>query len=145
MTLVEQLTADMKEAMKAKDKVRLTLVRGLRSSVQNKAIDLGRDMTDEDVLAVIKSEVKKRKDAIELYKQGGREDLAEQENAEKELLEGYLPAQLSDDEIYAIIDDVIAQNPEAQFGALMGQVVAKVSGQADGSRVSALLKSRLEK
>jgi uncharacterized protein YqeY len=145
MTLVEQLTVDMKEAMKAKDKVRLTLVRGLRSSVQNKAIDLGRDMTDEDVLAVIKSEVKKRKDAIELYKQGGREDLAEQENAEKELLEGYLPAQLSDDEIYAIIDDVIAQNPEAQFGALMGQVVAKVSGQADGSRVSALLKSRLEK
>ena len=138
----ERIREDMKAAMRAHDADRLSTIRLLLAAVKQREIDA----TDAQVTEVIAKMVKQRRDSIQQYRAGGREDLAQKEQAEIDVLSGYLPKQLSDEEIGAIIDEAIAQSGlsgMAAMGKVMGAVKAKVAGRADLGKVSALVKARL--
>jgi len=146
-SLLNKIQSDLKAAMQRKDELRLSVLRLLISAVRNKEIALREDekkveLTDEQVAEIVKTEIKKRRDAIDAYRQGDRPELAEAEEKEKKVLEEYLPAQLSDDEIEAIITKVMEMG-ETNFGKIMGEVMKQAGGQADGTRVSALVKKML--
>lgn len=145
MTLKEKIKADLVAVMRAKEAEKLSVLRMLSAAIQTKEIAMrkGEDavLSDEQVLEVIASEVKKRKDSVEAYEKGGRPELAENEKAEIEVLGKYLPAQISDEELERIVKDAVAEaGAGANFGAVMGKVMAKVKGKADGNRVSAMVK-----
>ena len=138
----ERIREDMKAAMRAHDADRLSTIRLLLAAVKQREIDEKIEATDAQVTEV----VKQRRDSIQQYRAGGREDLAQKEQAEIDVLSGYLPKQLSDEEIGAIIDEAIAQSGlsgMAAMGKVMGAVKAKVAGRADLGKVSALVKARL--
>ena len=125
---------------------RLSTIRLLLAAVKQREIDEKIEATDAQVTEVIAKMVKQRRDSIQQYRAGGREDLAQKEQAEIDVLSGYLPKQLSDEEIGAIIDEAIAQSGlsgMAAMGKVMGAVKAKVAGRADLGKVSALVKARL--
>ncbi|MFA6393637.1 MAG: GatB/YqeY domain-containing protein [Patescibacteria group bacterium] len=148
MTLKEQLKADLVAAMRAKDAEKLSVLRMLATAIKTKEIALrkGEDiiLSDEQVLDVIASEVKKRKDSIVAYEQGGRSELAEAEKKEIKILEVYLPEQMADEELERIVKSAAAEaGAGANFGAVMGKVMGKVKGQADGNRVSAMVKKAM--
>ena len=132
--------------MRAHDADRLSTIRLLLAAVKQREIDEKIEATDAQVTEVIAKMVKQRRDSIQQYRAGGREDLAQKEQAEIDVLSGYLPKQLSDEEIGAIIDEAIAQSGlsgMAAMGKEMGAVKAKVAGRADLGEVSALVKARL--
>lgn len=142
----ERIREDMKATMRAHDADRLSTIRLLLAAVKQREIDEKIEATDAQVTEVIAKMVKQRRDSIQQYRAGGREDLAQKEQAEIDVLSGYLPKQLSDEEIGAIIDDAIAQSGlsgMAAMGKVMGAVKAKVAGRADLGKVSALVKARL--
>lgn len=142
----ERIREDMKAAMRAHDAGRLSTIRLLLAAVKQREIDEKIEATDAQVTEVIAKMVKQRRDSIQQYRAGGREDLAQKEQAEIDVLSGYLPKQLSDEEIGAIIDEAIAQSGlsgMAAMGKVMGAVKAKVAGRADLGKVSALVKARL--
>ncbi|HIZ88975.1 MAG: GatB/YqeY domain-containing protein [Mucispirillum sp.] len=146
MTLKEQILEDIKHYMKEKDAVALNAVRMLKSDVKNAEIAAIKELDDEGVIKVVASSIKKRKDSVEIYIKNGRQDLADKELAEIKVLEKYLPAQLSDEEIKAVIKDVIASlddNMKKNFGAVMKNVMAKVGSSAEGKKVSELIKGML--
>ncbi len=147
MTLLETIRNDMKTAMKAKDMHTLDTVRMVLASVKNKAIDLGRELEDADVLAVITSDVKKLKDGLESFVAAAREDLAEQARKEIHLLEKYLPAQMSDEELEGNVRAILAEigvADAADMGKAMGQLMARLKGVADGGRVKAMAQKILQ-
>jgi len=148
--LLDQIKTDLKEAMKAREAFKLSVIRMIISAIRNKEISLRKgdniSLTDEQILEVISSEVKKRKDSIESYINGGRADLAEVEKNEIALLVKYLPEQMSEEELEKIVDEVVrskSENSTVAFGAIMGEVMARVKGRADGTVVSALVKKKL--
>ena len=146
MSLKDQITEDMKSAMRAKDSARLGALRLLLAAIKQREVDERIVLDDAAIQAVIEKQVKQRRDSIQQYRAGGREDLAQKEQAEIDVLSGYLPKQLSDEEIGAIIDEAIAQSGlsgMAAMGKVMGAVKAKVAGRADLGKVSALVKARL--
>lgn len=146
MTLKEQILEDIKHYMKEKDAVALNAVRMLKSDVKNAEIAAIKELDDEGVIKVVASSIKKRKDSAEIYIKNGRQDLADKELAEIKVLEKYLPAQLNDEEIKAVIKDVIASlddNMKKNFGAVMKNVMAKVGSSAEGKKVSELIKGML--
>ena len=136
--LQDELTA----ARKAQDKARTLLLGTTLSEVKNRAIELKRDLTDEDVLDVIRRGIKKRRESIEMYDKGNRAELAEKERAEVALLERYLPAQLSADEIRAVVRSAIAGGA-ANVGAVMGKVMPQLKGKADGNTINAIVREEL--
>lgn len=142
MSLLEQITTDMKEAMKAKNEVQLSTLRMLKSAIKNKQIDAPADLTDEDVLAVVKSQIKQLRDSLESFTSAGREDLASGVTAELAILEAYMPAQMSDEEleghIKAAIEEVGATS-KADMGKAMGAAMKRVGSGADGTRVKDLV------
>ena len=140
----ERIREDMKAAMRAHDADRLSTIRLLLAAVKQREIDEKIEATDAQVTEVIAKMVKQRRDSIQQYRAGGREDLAQKEQAEIDVLSGYLPKQLSDEEIGAIIDDAQSGlSGMAAMGKVMGAVKAKVAGRADLGKVSALVKARL--
>lgn len=142
----DRIREDMKAAMREHDAARLSTIRLLLAAVKQREIDERIEATDAVVMETITKMVKQRRDSVEQYRAGGREDLAQKEQAEIDVLSGYLPKQLSDDEIAAIIDEVIAQTGAsgmAGMGKVMGAVKARVTGRADLGKVSALVKARL--
>ena len=148
--LKQQLEQDIKTALLAGDKDRVTTLRGLKSVILYAEVAQGvRDtgLTDADILALFAKEVKKRQESAELYKKGGNQEKANAELAEKSIIEEYLPAQLSDQELIAIIDKAISQldavTPQ-MMGKIMGDVKQKTEGQADGSRIAQFVKERLQ-
>jgi len=148
--LLDQIKADLKEAMKAKEELRLSVLRMMITAIRNKEIALrkGEDivLSDEQISEVITSEVKKRKDSIESYTSGGRNDLAEIEKNEIEILAKYLPEQMTEEDLEAVVDDVVkskSENSTVAFGAVMGEVMSRVKGKADGTAVSAMVKKKL--
>lgn len=148
--LFSEINNNLKEAMRSKSELDLSVLRMLITAIKNKKIELkqSEDLSDDQILDVVKSEVKKRKDSITSYKQGGREDLAEIEENEIKVLEKYMPEQMSDDDLLAIVEEVVASIDGAtmqDFGRIMGQAMGRVKGQADGDRVSATVKSVLNK
>ena len=144
MTIKEQLLNDMKEAMRAHDSVRLQTVRFLKAEIQNFEIDNG-EVDDEAAQKVIASQVKKSKDAINDFKNAGRDDLVDEETAKIAIMETYLPAQLDDEKLKAIVQTTIEEVGSDNRGQLIGAVMKKVAGQADGGRVAAIVQQYLQK
>jgi len=146
--LLEQINQDLKQAMLKKEVEILSTLRMLISAIRNKEITLRKDgeaeLSDEQVLEVIASEVKKRRDSIEAYISGGRQELADKENSEIKILEKYLPEQMSDEELEKVVKEVIAAGDE-NFGKVMGQVMVRVKGKADGGKVGEMVKKLLVK
>jgi gatB/yqey domain protein len=147
MTLMEQLTADMKEAMKQGEKERLSVIRLVRGAVRQAEIDGKKTLTDDEVLGVIGKEVKMRRDSIEEFERGGRADLVEKTQAEIAVLMPYLPEQLSADEIKKIVEEVISSVGAASskdMGKVMGALMPRVKGRADGKLVNETVRALLQ-
>lgn len=150
MSLQQQINDDLRAAMKARDRERTAALRMLLASVKNAAVAEGRgpqgELDDEAIVRLVQSETKRRREAAEAFREGGREESAAAEEAEAAVYEAYLPAQLSDDELAGIVDQVIADEEASSMsdmGRVMKAVMPQVAGQADGSRVSAMVKDRL--
>ena len=142
----DKINEDMKSAMRAHDTARLGTIRLLRAAVKQREIDEQIDATDAQVMEVIAKMVKQRRDSVEQYRAGGREDLAQKEQAEIDVLSSCLPQQLTEAEINAIIDEAVAAagvTGMAGMGKVMGLVKPRVTGRADLGKVSALVKARL--
>jgi uncharacterized protein len=139
MTLKEQLDTAMKQAMKARDDLRLSAVRMVRSTVRNREIDLKRELDDQGVIEVISSLAKQRRESIRLYGEGNRPDLVEKEEAELAILLGFLPAQLTGDEIAELVAQVIRETGAQgikDMGRVMKALTPLTAGRADGKAVS---------
>lgn len=148
MSLKEQLTADMKDAMKNHDKDRLSVIRMVRGAIRQAEIDGGHtELDDEAVIGVISKEVKMRKDSIDEFQKGGREDLIAKTQAEIDVLMPYLPAQLSEEEVRALVKEAVektgAKTPK-DMGRVMGMLMPKVKGRADGKMVNTIVRSMLQ-
>ncbi|MCC4491765.1 GatB/YqeY domain-containing protein [Limosilactobacillus reuteri] len=138
MSLLQQLTSDMVSAMKNRDKETLNVVRMLKAAVQNEQIELGHDLSANEEIAVIAREYKQRKESLEEFEKAGREDLINQAKNELAIVEKYMPKQLSKDEVTKIVKEVIDElnaSSMKNFGQVMGSVMPKVQGQADGKLV----------
>lgn len=150
MSLKERVSDEIKTAMKAKDKLRLETVRGIKKVIIEKESDIratGREeLTEEEELAIVMQLAKQRRDSIKQFTDAGRDELADKEAKELEILGEYLPAQLSDADIEAAVDEAIAQTGATSMrdmGKVMGPVMQKLQGQADGGKVQAIVKSKL--
>ncbi len=145
-SLKEQITADMKEAMRAKDKDTLGTIRLIQAAIKQREVDERIELDDSQVLAVLDKMVKQRRDSINQYREAGREELAAREEAEISIIQKYLPAALSEAEIDTLIEEAIG-NTGAQsmqdMGKVMGQLKPKLQGRADMGAVSARIKARL--
>jgi uncharacterized protein YqeY len=148
MPLKDKLRDDMTTALKAKDELRLATLRMVLTAVTTEEVSgkTSRELSDDEVLKVVAREAKKRREAAEAFEQAGRAELAERERAEGDVLEAYLPAQLSDDEIAAIVREAIAssgaEGPQA-MGLVMKVVQPQIAGRAEGGRVAAEVKKQL--
>jgi uncharacterized protein len=144
MSLLEQVQADTTAALKAGDRERAQALRLVTSELQRAHKEAAGSEADE--VAVLQRERKRRLESAEAYRDGGREDLAAGEEREAALIEGYLPAQMSDDELHAIVGDAVAETGASsakEMGRVMSLVMGRVRGRADGKRVSALVKEKL--
>jgi uncharacterized protein YqeY len=146
--LIDQIRTDLIEATKAQEKMRQRTLRSVIAAVQEASVSgtEAKELDDDAVLAVIKAQVKRRVDAAEAFEAGGRADRAEEERAEMKVLEEYLPAAMSDEELESIVAGVMEANSfetRADMGNAMKAVNAEVAGRADGRRVADLVKSRL--
>ena len=146
MNLEEKLVEEMKQAMKANDKVRLSTIRMIRSSLKNKEIELRRKLEEEDIIKVIQGMVRKGEESLEQFQAGGRMDLVEKEGAEIEILKSFLPQPLSEEEIIRVIDETIRETQASSLkdlGKVMKAVIPKLGGKADGKVINQLVKARL--
>ncbi len=146
MTLKERITEDMKAAMRASEKERLSTIRMIQAAIKQREVDERITLDDAQVLAVLEKMIKQRRESVVQFEQGGRTDLADKEKAEIALLQAYLPAQLSEAEIDALIKEAIATTGAASMkdmGKVMGAVKSKAAGRADMGAVSARIKAAL--
>jgi len=151
MSLREKISSDLKESLREKKAEELSTLRLLQSAIRNKEIEKKKreeGLSDEEVIEVIASEIKKRKEAIELYEKGGRQDLANKEKAELEVLERYMPEQMDEEEILRearkVIEEVGAVGPK-DMGKVMGALMTKVKGKAEGAVVNRIVREELQK
>ena len=146
MTLKERITEDMKAAMRASEKERLSTIRMVQAAIKQREVDERIVLDDAQVIAVLEKMVKQRRESVAAFEQGGRQDLAAKEHAEIALLQVYLPTQLSAAEVDALINEAIAATGAASvkdMGKVMGAVKAKAAGRADMGAVSASIKAAL--
>jgi len=149
MISLQQIETDLVTAMKAKDQIAVDTLRGFKVRIQNQKIasgSAGKDLSEEDMIVLLKSEIKRRKEAAEAFRAGSRAEMAEKELAEAGILEKYLPPQMSEQELGSIIDAAIAENSAtaADFGKLMGKLKSQVGQQADGALLAKILKEKLK-
>jgi uncharacterized protein len=142
--LLARLQGDLNAARKSQDKAGTLLLSTVLSEIKNKKIELRRDPVDADVIDVLRKSIKKRRESIEMYAKGGRQDLADKEQSEAAALEKYLPAQVSQDELRAAVKQAIAGGA-TQIGAVMGKVLPQFKGRADGSVINAIAREELSK
>ena len=146
MSLKEQITEDMKAAMRAKDSERLGTIRLLTAAMKQKEVDERVELDDTMVIAIVDKLVKQRKDSIEAFAKAARQDLVDKESAEMTVLQGYLPARLSADEVAAEVKAIVAElgaKGPGDMGKVMGAVKARLAGKADMGQVSAAVKAAL--
>ena len=146
MNLKDQLQKDMVAAMKAKDSERLNVIRLLRGMVRKMEIDQKKDLDDEDIIGIVNNAAKQRRDSIQAYKEGGRDDLASQEAAELAIIREYLPEAMGPDELEKLIVDVIAETGAStlkDIGKVMPKIMQQAKGRADGSQIQAIVRSKL--
>ena len=139
MSIFKQIEQDMIKALKEGEKEKLTVLRGLKSDLKYKVIDKGDELTDDEAIAVLNSAAKKHRDSIEQFAKGGRDDLVKQEEFGLEIIKGYLPEQISDEELLEIVKQAIeesgADSPQ-KIGMVMKIVIPKVKGRADGKTIN---------
>jgi uncharacterized protein YqeY len=146
MGLREKIDDDVKEALKSGAKDKVSTLRMLNAALKNKQIDKRRPLTDEEVVETVRSLIKQRKDSIEQFAKGGRQDLVDKESAEVAVLEGYLPQQLSREEVESLVRDAIAKTGAQgakDMGKVMKALIPAIGGRADGKLVSELVKHAL--
>jgi len=147
MPLRDKISADLTSAMKSKDAERLSVLRMMKAAVRNKEIDLRQELEDAQVMQVLVSLIKQHKDSVEQFTKGGRLDLADKESAEIKIIEQYLPAAVSDEEIEKAVDEVVRETGAASvkdMGKVMKGCMTRFSGRpVDGNKVSALVKAKL--
>jgi len=146
MTLKERFSADLKDAMRAHEEVRLSTLRLLSSSIKYKEIEERKPLDDEAVLSVLATAAKQRRESIEQYEKAGRQDLADKEKAELAVIQGYMPTQLGPDEVRAVVAEAIAETGAAgakDMGKVMKALMPKVKGKADGKLVNEIVKELL--
>lgn len=147
MDLSQRLNEDMKQAMKSQNKFKLSTIRMIRSAVKNVEIDLKRTLNDDEVLDILSREIKQRKDALQEFEKANRVDLADNVKAEIDILSEYLPAQLSEEEIKAIVQGTIQEtgtSSKSDMGKVMAALMPKVKGRADGKLVNAIVQQYLQ-
>lgn len=146
--LKERITSDLTAAMKAKDAARLSTLRMIKASVMNREIEKGGELTDEEMTSALRSLVKQRRDSVEQYEKGGRQELADKERAEIEVIESYLPQAASREEIEQAVNLAISETGATSMrdmGAVMKSAQARLAGRnADGRTVSEIVKARLQ-
>lgn len=142
MTIKQTLMEDMKQAMKAHDSLKLTTVRLLLSELKNFEIDNG-EQDDAGVQKIAARLIKQWQDAMTDFVKADRQDLIDETKAKIEIISAYLPSQMSDEALAAVVDEVVAQSPVKTMGPIIGQVMKRVAGQADGGRVSAMVQAKL--
>ncbi|HEY9903778.1 MAG TPA: GatB/YqeY domain-containing protein [Candidatus Sericytochromatia bacterium] len=150
MSLKDRISEDIKNAMKTKDKIRLETVRSIKKVLLEKEVSVRpqgqENLTESQEIEVLAQQAKQRRDSIEQYRQAGREDLAEKEAQELAIIEEYLPGQLSDEEVGAVVDEIIAQTGASSakdMGKVMGPVMQQLKGRADGQKIQAVVKAKL--
>lgn len=139
MSLLKKLDEDLKTALKKSDKLKLSVLRMAKAAVKNQQIDKGRELHDEEILAIFSTLAKQRRESIEQFSKGGRDDLVQQENQELLILQSYMPAQLSAEEIDAMILQVIKESSaksEGDMGKVMKMLAPRIKGVADGKWVN---------
>jgi uncharacterized protein YqeY len=146
MSLSDRLNEDMKQAMKSQDKFKLSVIRMVRSTIKNSEIDLKRPLDDNEVLDVLTREIKQRKDSLQEFTKAGRDDLADSLSAELVILAEYMPQQLSEEEVKAIVQQTIQQigaSSKADMGKVMTALMPQVKGRADGKLINQLVQQLL--
>lgn len=147
MNLSERLNEDMKQAMKSQDKFKLSTIRMVRSAIKNLEIDLKRTLNDDEVLEILGREIKQRKDSLQEFEKAGRDELSANLKAEIEIIGQYLPAQLTEEEIKVIVQQTIQEtgaSSKADMGKVMGALMPKVKGLADGKLVNQAVQQLLQ-
>ncbi|MEO3947396.1 GatB/YqeY domain-containing protein [Gorillibacterium sp. CAU 1737] len=147
MTLNEQLNEDMKQAMKSQDKFKLSVIRMVRSAIKNIEIDQRKTLDDNEVLDILNREIKQRRDALQEFQKAGRDDLAESAQAEIAVIAKYLPQQLTEEEVQAIVRQTIQEtgaSSKADMGKVMSALMPKVKGRADGKLVNQVVQQNLQ-
>ncbi|OGD67808.1 aspartyl-tRNA amidotransferase [Candidatus Berkelbacteria bacterium RIFCSPHIGHO2_12_FULL_36_9] len=147
MNLKEKIDSDLVDAIKNKDELKSSVLRMVKASIKNKEIALGKELDDLGGMEIIAKEIKQRKDSIEQFKVGNRSDLAEKEEKEITIISGYLPKQLSEEEVRKIIVEAIFKTNASStqdMGKVMGMVMPQLKGKADGTLVSKIVKEKLQ-
>lgn len=143
MSLKEIIQSDLRGALKSRDEIKLQTLRLLSSAVHNEEIAQGSEISDKDVQTIVKREVKKRQEAIESFRSAGRNEAASKETTEMNILKAYLPEMMSDEEITTLINEEITNNPDANAGQIIGAVIKRASGNADGKVVAQIVNQKL--
>ena len=144
--MFDQIQNDMKTALKNGEKIKANTLRLLISKLKNKAIEVRSSLDDKQILQVIQKIAKQHKESIRMYKDGNREDLVKQEQAELDIVEEYLPSMMSEEEVNTVVESIIQETGAttmADFGKVMPQVIKKGAGKIDGSIAQSILKSKL--
>ena len=139
----DQINQDLKQAMLARDTAKVETLKMIKSALQMAALEVQGEFTDEQAIAVLKKESKKRAEASEMFTTGGNDDKAADELTEKAIIDAYLPEQMSEEKIAEIVDGVIAEVGKDNMGQVMGAVMKQVAGQADGGVVSKIVREKL--
>lgn len=139
MSIRATIEEQAKEALKAGKKARLEGLRYLLAQIKNLEIEVQREPSEEEVTGLLKQEAKRRQEAIEAYRRGGRQDLVDKEEGQFKVIQEFLPRQMSDEELEQVVEEVVSGAREKEFGPLMGRVMARVKGKADGKRVALVL------
>jgi hypothetical protein len=146
MSIVERLDTDLKDSLRARDTIRTWTIRLVRAAIKNMEIEQRRPLGDVDAMKILQHEVKRRREAIEGFQRGGRDDLVQKEQSELAILLGYVPAPLDDAALRKIVTDVkieVGATTEREFGKVMGAVMRRVDGRADGKVVEGLVREAL--
>ena len=147
MTLLEKISEDLDNALRNQDQATLSTLRLIKSSLKNEQISKKTDLSDEDVVKILQKEAKQRRDSITSFKAADRTDLVEKEEQELKILETYLPQQLSNDELAKLVDEAVAEGKAVgmqDMGKIMGLLAPKTTGRADGGKVAAVVKAKLQ-
>ncbi len=140
MNLKSQIEERFKKALTERDEADLSLFRMLKSSIKNREIELGHELTDEEMTVLLEKEAKQRRDSFEQFKAGGRTELAAKEETELSTIESFLPEKMGEEDVRKIVKEIVASNKDADFGKLMGMVMGQLKGKADGGLVQKIVK-----
>ena len=146
MSLQEQIRAALKDAMRARDETKMTTLRLVLTAIKEREKEARSLLEDQEVISVITSQIKQRRESIEQYQKAGREDLAQTEENELQILQGYMPEQISEEEISNTLDEIIAEVGAVSMkdmGKVMKATMAKLAGKADGRAINAMVKAKL--